>query len=412
MPRDRRPDSTLALLRDPYRYVGKECRQHGTDLFEARILLRSTICMRGPEAAELFYDEDRFVRHGAAPVRLQKSLFGVGGVQGLDDEDHRRRKAMFMAIMQPGAIDELARGVGEAFAAAARSWAETDEVVLYDALHEPLMRAVCAWAGVPLTNEEAAERTRDVVALFDAAGNIGPRHWGARLGRRRSESWIADVVRRIRDGRLDPPDESAACLVALHRDRDEHLLDERIAAVELLSVLRPTVAISVFIVHAAHALHVHRGALEAGTTDDFVHEVRRYYPFFPAVMARVRRAFRWRDYNFPVGRRVLLDLYGTNHDERTWQSPEKFRPERFRRWDGGACNYVPQGGGDFLTGHRCAGEHVTLAVMRTAVDFLAREIVYEVPEQDLRIDYSRLPALPRSRFRIRNVRPAGGRGAA
>ena len=407
IPRDRRPDSTLALLRDPYRYIGRECRRHGTDLFEARLLLKKTICMTGAEAAALFYDERRFLRHGAAPMRVQRSLFGVGGVQGLDDEAHRRRKAMFMSIMTPEAIDDLALMVRQALAAAARTWRGAGEVVLFEALHEPLLRAVCQWAGVPLTGDEVGRRTEDVVALFDAAGDVGPRHLAARLARRRSERWIAEVVRRIRDARLDPPPGSAACIVALHRDCDERLLDERIAAVELLSVLRPTVAVSVYIVHAAHALHCHgRSVLEDDGVDDFVHEVRRYYPFFPAVVARVRHDFRWRDYRFPAGRRVLLDLYGTNRDERVWPSPEEFRPARFRRWDRSPYNYIPQGGGDFLAGHRCAGEYLTIAVMRAAVEFLSREVVYEVPEQDLDIDYRRLPALPRSRFRMGAVRPA------
>lgn len=42
--------------------------------------------------------------------------------------------------------------------------------------------------------------------------------------------------------------------------------------------------------------------------------------------------------------------------------------------------------------------------MKGALDVLARRITYEVPEQDLRIAFSRLPALPRSHFVIRGVR--------
>ncbi|WP_338666250.1 hypothetical protein VQH23_25910 (plasmid) [Pararoseomonas sp. SCSIO 73927] len=65
-------------------------------MFEARLLLRRTICMKGPEAAALLCDVDRFGRRGAMPVRIQKTLLGRGGVQGLDDAAHRHRKAMFM----------------------------------------------------------------------------------------------------------------------------------------------------------------------------------------------------------------------------------------------------------------------------------------------------------------------------
>lgn len=43
------------------------------------------------------------------------------------------------------------------------------------------------------------------------------------------------------------------------------------------------------------------------------------------------------------GQRVLLDLYGTNQDRRTWKDPEEFEPERFSQWDASPFNFVPQG---------------------------------------------------------------------
>lgn len=177
-----------------------------------------------------------------------------------------------------------------------------------------------------------------------------------------------------------------------------------VAAVELLNLLRPTVAVSVYVVFVAHALQARPScrerlaAGEPGYDERFVHEVRRYYPFFPAVAARVRQDFAWQGYRFPAGTRVLLDLYGTNHDPRTWDAPEAFAPDRFLGWDGSAFNFIPQGGGDHLTNHRCAGEWIAIALMKQAAHLLAARLDYEVPEQDLRVDDKRLPALPRSRF--------------
>lgn len=176
-------------------------------------------------------------------------------------------------------------------------------------------------------------------------------------------------------------------------------------------MLRPTVAVAAYITFVAHALHQHpecHREIEAGTdgyADLFVQEVRRFYPFFPSIGARVRHDFTWKSYTFPQRRRVILDLYGTNHDARTWDAPEEFRPERFRGWDESPFNFIPQGGGDHNVNHRCPGEWITIDLMRQAVDILTRGFQYDVPEQDLRIDFSRLPALPRSRFVIRNVRP-------
>ena len=41
--------------------------------------------------------------------------------------------------------------------------------------------------------------------------------------------------------------------------------------------------------------------------------------------------------------------------------------------------------------------------MKVSLEFLARRLAYRVPAQDLELDMTRLPALPRSRFRIADV---------
>src|SRR3546814_15154738 len=87
--------------------MSKQCRGNGSDLVETRLTLRKTICMTGPEAARLFYDQSRFTRHGAMIGRIQKTLLGKGGVQGLDNEAHRHRKKMFMSLMTPERIEGL-----------------------------------------------------------------------------------------------------------------------------------------------------------------------------------------------------------------------------------------------------------------------------------------------------------------
>ena len=350
MPRDHSLDATVALMRDPYGYIGKRCEATASDVFEARILLRRTICMRGREAARVFYDPARFMRKGAAPLRVQKTLFGTGGVQGLDGAAHRMRKAVFMRMMTPSRVEELgriSRGMWQAFAV---RWAAAGRIVLYDELQELLMRSICEWSGVPLDDAEAQRRTREVVALFDHAGDVGPTHWWSRFARKRAERWIGGCVDAVRDGRLAAAPGSALYEFAWHRDEAGAPLSTRIAAVEVLNVLRPTVAVSVFIVHAATALHRHpewwTRLADGGNAvyEAFVQEVRRFYPFFPAAMARVRERFEWNGHVFPRGRRAMLDLYGTDHDPRIWKDPDdvpagalprlaagRLRPDRARR---------------------------------------------------------------------------------
>lgn len=412
IPRAERLDSTLALLTEGYTFVSTRCRRYRTDLFQTRLQLRKTICMRGEAAARLFYDEERFQRAGAAPGRVQKTLFGQGGVQGIDDEAHRHRKQMFMSLMTPDGIEHLAELMADQWHASLEKWEQMDEVVLFHEVQEMLCRAVCAWTGVPLAASEGQRRTREMAAMIDGSGAVGPRHWRGRWARHRAEQWIGSLVEQVRAGELAVAEDRALHAVASYRDLDGELLDPQVAAVELLNVLRPTVAVARYVTFMALALHDHpkwRQKMRAGDDEDielFVQEVRRYYPFFPFVAARVRRAFEWQGYRFPRGVRVLLDLYGTNHDPALWERPEAFHPERFRGWDESAFNFIPQGGGDHHIQHRCPGEWITLALMKRALRLLNTIMSYEVPEQDLRINLSRTPAIPESRFVIRNVQRA------
>ncbi len=50
----------------------------------------------------------------------------------------------------------------------------------------------------------------------------------------------------------------------------------------------------------------------------------------------------------------MLDIYGTNHDPKIWDNPDLFNPSRFKNWKGSPFNFIPQGGGDYWLGHRCA----------------------------------------------------------
>lgn len=230
IPRDGSLESTLASNRDPYRFIAKRCRRYQSDLFETRLLLQRTICMTGPQAAELFYDPRRMNRRGAPPARIAKTLFGQGGVQSLDDEAHRHRKRMFMSLMAPEQIGRLVETTAGAWRAYARRWAAMDEVVLYNELHPLLTHAVCAWAGVLLAESELGRRTEEITALFEYAGSVGPKHWWSRLARRRANRWIENIVAQIRAGRLHPPEGTAAHVIAWHRDLNGELLSPRVAA--------------------------------------------------------------------------------------------------------------------------------------------------------------------------------------
>jgi fatty-acid peroxygenase len=245
--------------------------------------------------------------------------------------------------------------------------------------------------------------------MVDGFASLGPRHWRARRARDRREACLGRLVERVRRDPAIAPAGSAVQVIAQHRDAGGALLDSRTAAVELLNVVRPTVAVSWFVAFVAHALHrwpAHRAELREGDpvfAEAFAHEVRRFYPFAPFVAGRAGKDLRWHGQPIPAGALVLLDLYGQNHDPRLWPDPYRFDPYRFVGRPIGAYDLVPQGAGDPATGHRCAGEAATVALLRALAVQLAR-LDYEVPDQDLTIPLRRVPTWPRSGFVISAVR--------
>ncbi|WP_214701072.1 MULTISPECIES: cytochrome P450 [unclassified Exiguobacterium] len=406
IPKQEGIDHSVDFLREGYLFVANRRKSFQSDIFETRLLGERVICVGGEEAAEVFYDADKFMRQDAAPKRLLKTLFGEDGVQTLDGAAHTHRKHMFMSLMTKENIDRLLRLTH-------REWKQIEqseeEVVLYDVSQQVLMKAVCEWAGVPLAPEEVVRRTDEMRLLFESGTSLGPTYLQGRKARTSAESWIRQMVKEVRTNRLLPNEQTALYEFSWHRDESGELLPEEVVAVEVLNILRPTVAISVYILFTVLALHqfpneteqVRQGML---TKTEFVQEVRRFYPFFPVAAARVKSDFEWNGYTFSEGTLTLLDLYGTNHDSSIWTEPDRFDPYRFKDWKESPFNFIPQGGGDVDFGHRCAGEHVTIAVLEQVIELFTEEFSYTVPPQDLSYSFVDMPSLPKSKLRLADVK--------
>ena len=409
IPRDTGLESSVSLLREGYDFIRHRRERLGSDVFVTRLLLQDTICMTGEQAARLFYDEHYMQRAHAAPRLLQKTLFGQGGVQGLDGPAHRQRKRLFLSLLDESGVAAMVQHSASEWLAGIKQWQLQERVVLLPEVQLILTRAACRWAAVPLAEGEAQQRCEQLAAMIDGAGGVAARHWHARRARKAAESWAAELIGQVREGMLDIEAGCPLAVVARHRELDGRLLKPEIAAVELLNLLRPIVAVSRFVVFAALELLAHPQWRERLQTEDlllepFAQEVRRLHAFFPFIAARVRQNFEWNGYRFSQGTRVLLDLYGTNRDPRTWQDPDVFNPERFASWNGSAYNFITQGGGDPQAGHRCPGERLAIELLKVSLCMLTRKMEYAVPAQDLGVDPSRLPAQPESRLVISDVR--------
>jgi hypothetical protein len=82
--------------------------------------------------------------------------------------------------------------------------------------------------------------------------------------------------------------------------------------------------VSYLVVFCALALHLNpdeRAIVMYGNDqafERFVQEVRRFYPFAQGMGGIARKDIQWRGYAIPGKTLLILDLYGTNHDARTW----------------------------------------------------------------------------------------------
>lgn len=396
-------DLALALMRHGYRAVSLDRRARGGGpTYVSRLLGQRTVVLGDAGGAQRFYDESLVRRAGAIPPPLGWLLFGRGAVHSLDGEEHRDRKVMFLEALAPARLDLLVPAAHERLTRAVESW-RGREVELFDELVRAYGGAVLAWAGLDLSDAEADHRSRQLADIVDGFG-FSPGAYARGVAARRSTNrWAAGLVDDVRAGRRHVPDHSPLAEVA----RTD--LDDRTAGVELLNVLRPTVAVAWLGAFAGLALAGMPAWRERLTLDTsvaeryaFAQEVRRTTFFAPALSGLAVREAVHEGVRIGSGDRLLLDIVGINHDPHVWVEPERFRPERFLDHGAGvvvdAFELVPQGGGH-PSGHRCPGESLTLRLLSDTLGVLSG-LDYR-PVSAPRALLNRMPTRPEDGLRLR-----------
>lgn len=417
IPKEEGLDNSLKVIREGYNYIPNRTKIFQSDIFQTTLLGQKAIVLSGEDGAKLFYDESKIKRNGAAPKFATATLLGEDGVQTLDDEEHKNRKQYFMDLMTETRVQEWSLILKKEFLKAAINWMEQPEIVFYEEVKKVLTRAVCEWAGVPLPEKDVEKRTKQLANLFEMVAQTNPKFLQGAASRKTSTKWAKDLIEQVRNGELHPEENTALYKIAYHKKIDGTLLEIDPAATDLLNILRPTVAIAIYLAFVALSLHqfpeikerLRQEKVDGEYYEHFVQEVRRYYPFFPFNAGITRKDFVWNNYPFDADTMVVFDFYGTNHDERLWDKPEVFNPDRFKEWTESPTDQVQyrllaQGGGDYATGHRCPGEWNTVEAMKVTAELLANEIDYDLPEQDLSYSMVEMPTKPKSGILLKNVR--------
>ncbi len=388
-----------------------------------RLLGRDALLVRGAEGVALFYDENRVRRHGAMPAIVQETLFGHGSVHSLDGDDHRHRKATFVDVAYEDAqVERLTPHLEREWQAELDEWADgTSARTAYEAGVGALGRAIMRWAGLPGT---AAAKTRWAARLAQIVDGFGvpysPEFVLAAMNRAWSDRHAERLVEAVRAGDLEAVEGTALHEWAWHRDPDGALLPPRLAGIELQNSMRPMIAVARFVAFAAKQLHEHpewreriaaetaaRGTLVSGPlATAFAQEVRRTSPFVPMLPGWAISDIELDGERLPAGGRLVLDILGTDTDARSWRHPQSFDPERFVGVDDYEAIevFIPHGGADVATGHRCPGEKLAIAGLAAGIAAMSDPRV-TVTHAGLEVNRRRLPTMPRSGGR---VRAAGG----
>ena len=140
-----------------------------------------------------------------------------------------------------------------------------------------------------------------------------------------------------------------------------------------------------------------RGTLVGGPlATAFAQEVRRVYPFVPMLPAFARTDFEFEGEQVSEGDRVLIDILNTNVDPNSWDRADQFDPERFLDVDfEQITSFVPQGGMDVATGHRCPGEKIAVGSLASTIAVLCEPEVEILPE-GLEFSWKQMPTRPAS----------------
>ena len=169
-------DNSIAFLAEGYEFMPRRYAALGSDMFATRLMLQRALCVRGEDAGRMFYQPGRFTRRHALPATTMALLQDFGSVMALDGEAHRKRKAMLMSLFGPLERQRLVGLAAAEWRTRFAQWAGEQPIVVHDAAQEVLCRAVCHWAGIPVSAEDARERTREFARMIAGAEGMSGRN--------------------------------------------------------------------------------------------------------------------------------------------------------------------------------------------------------------------------------------------
>ncbi|HXU44844.1 MAG TPA: cytochrome P450 [Thermoanaerobaculia bacterium] len=423
---------TGAFLADGFGFCAARVARHGP-VFRTRILGRETAVISGPEATAAFNDEERVLRSNAMVPHVAE-LMGMNCLPLLDGTEHRRRKEFVLAGFTPEAHAAYLPEIESEVARALAEWAEEPEIRGVEEMKKLALQAICTSVlGIPAGPVQAALRAEYALVLAGFSAFPVPLPGTAYSKAKAALDKILDILEAAIHDHLERPREDGLSRILSARAEDGGAIGVEELKVELHHVVVAGLIVWAELAAMVLAFEKHpemreRLRSEIATLPDgpltadslrrlpylsqVILETKRICPIVPVFFGRARRAFDLSGQRIPEGWMVLWSHRTSLLEPEIYPQPERFDPDRFapdraehRRHPFG---YAPQGAGP-ATGHRCPGIDFSTLLMSAFAIELARNYDVEIPaDQDLRVDWSKIPPEPKGGLRLRIRRRAKG----
>ncbi|GAB3041798.1 cytochrome P450 [Natronobiforma cellulositropha] len=392
--------NALAVGRDPFAFVERAAREYGP-VFRVSIPGHSFVCYADATLAERVFVTER-TRYGKDPRErdLLGELLGEGLLTARGETWQRGREQVQPAFY-PGRVQAYGEEILEIAERTVAGWTDGERVDAYASSTDIALSSIAA-------TMFGLERLDEARLLGEAVDAITARFEPSRVPvevplwvptpanrrYRRAVESIDGIVERLlarkRSGDRGGDDDLCSTLLSAADDGTleddavrDHLVTVLLAGHETTAVAL-TYTLALLALHPAEQARVRQEVREPETltpttplalTDRVVREALRLYPPTYLLYRQTVETDTVAGYEIPTGTRVVLPQWAYHRDERTYDEPHAFRPDRWLE-DGPErpeYAYMPFGGGE----RACIGRRFALLELRLVVATVLRAVSLE-----------------------------------
>lgn len=387
------PLQTVLWVLSTDRFVAAARRRYG-DVFTIRLPFAPCVVqVCDPEGVRAIFGADPAAARAGEGNRVLEPLLGSTSVLLLDGRDHLRQRKLMLPAFHGERIQEYSRLIEDVAERAVRDWPRGRAFGLRPAFQgitlDVILRAVFG-ADEGEETERLRARIIDVLELPTQLALLpwlrhemgGRSPWARFLAARdRLDAEILALITRRRREAAERPREDILSMLMRARDEEGAALTDRELRDELLTLLvagHETTATSLawffelILRHPSALARLEAELRDVGTAylDAAIKETMRLRPTVPVVARVLHEDLEVMGWRVPAGAAVAANILGVHLNERVYDDPHEYRPERFLGNRPDPFAWLPFGGGV----RRCLGASFATQEMRVVIAVVLRSV--------------------------------------